>query len=170
MLLAANLTAPDWVRVRFAKSLPPSLLLLPFQSDCKYLRLCRLLNCPLSVSSTSRLPPCRLTGGSAALFFHPHTSRPSASGVLARDVGGCLRSSVHVSQISINDRLLTATDRLRPPRRMYLTVGNATTWCPMRARACRSHINPKSEQLSASSLVSKTTKHPFLPVAIQSSA
>ena len=72
---------------------------------------------------------------------------------------------MHVSQISINDRLLTATDRLRPPCRMYLTVGDAATWCPMLARTCRSHIKPR-DNLSANSLVSKTTKHPFLPVAI----
>ena len=59
-------------------------------SACKYLRRCRPLNCLLPVLTPSRLPPCRLGGGRAALFIHPRSSRPRASGVLARDVGGVL--------------------------------------------------------------------------------
>ena len=70
-----------------------------------------------------------------------------------------------------HDRLFTATDWLRPPCRMCLTMGDAAIWCPMRTRTCRSHIKPTTQglrvlTLSASSLVSKTTKHPITPAAI----
>ena len=73
----------------------------------------------------------------STLAFTPSCEWCSRSGC-----GGCLRNGVHVSHISINNKLLTATDWLRPPCRMYLTMGDAATWCPMRARACRSHIKP----------------------------